>query len=108
MRNLMAKLVLSSALAALAGQNLAIAETTQSLDRNRLRTASAMRLAQSEVYVPQAKGRLSRSVLPLVGGAPSASGGNTGGAPPTMTCNWTNATSPDCYAATQQARPMAK
>jgi len=66
-------------------------------------------LTQSEVYVPQAKGYLRHSALPPAPGTSKASGAN-GGVPQgePITCNWTNATSPDCYAATQQSKPMAK
>jgi hypothetical protein len=103
-----------SAIPALAGVGMALgasatgAAMTLPLDAARAMPAYFV-LAQSEVYVPQASGYLRHSVLPPVGGPSKASGANGGlpqGEP--ITCNWTNSTSPDCYAATQQGKPMPK
>jgi len=93
---------------ALAGGEAALAATSQAMDRARPTRLDLERLAQSEVYVPQAKGRVSRDLPPVSSDAPSNSSGAANGVPTTVTCSWTNATSPDCYAATQQARPVAK
>jgi hypothetical protein len=70
-------------------------------------------LAQSEVYIPQAKGRLSHSALPPLRRAPVASHGSRSigmypGGIPRYTCTWVNATSPHCHAATQQGRAVPR
>jgi hypothetical protein len=71
-------------------------------------------LAQSETHINQIDHKAPRHGPPPEGallGAQAGKGGSGAGAAPaarTITCNATNAASPDCYAATQQARPLAK
>jgi|SRR5271170_4994123 len=97
---------------AFGGPEKARAAITRTIDTGPAR-ATYIVLAQSDVYVTQAKGRLSRSALPPQRRAPVASHGvhsvgmYPGGAP-RYTCTWVNATSPHCYAATQQGRPLSK
>ena len=103
-------------LAAVAGAS-GVPETARALIAQTFDTGPARAtyivLAQSDVYVTQAKGRLSGSALPPLGRAPVASHGvhSVGmypGGTPRYTCTWVNATSPHCYAATQQGRPLSK
>jgi hypothetical protein len=84
------------------------AATTPSPNVSRSLTPGYLILAQSEVFVPQASGFLRHSVLPPVHRtrASGANGGLPTGQP--ITCNSSNATSPDCYTATQQGKPMPK
>jgi len=89
---------------------IAVATTTQSLfsemSANRL---FPLLLAQSEVHIDQATGRISNGKLPEVGTSKKSGGaGSADSNSRPITCNASNATSPDCYAATQQARPLAK
>jgi hypothetical protein len=70
-------------------------------------------LAQSDVFVTQASGRLPPTASPPLRRAPIATrhGQSIGmypGGTPRYTCTWVNATSPHCYAATQQGRPLSK
>jgi hypothetical protein len=71
-------------------------------------------LAQSETHINQIDHKAPRHGPPPEGallGAQAGKGGSGAAAAPaarTITCNATNAASPDCYAATQQARPLAK
>jgi hypothetical protein len=71
-------------------------------------------LAQSETHINQVDQKAPRHGPPPEGallGAQAAKGGSGATAAPavrTLTCNAANAASPDCYAATQQARPLAK
>jgi hypothetical protein len=71
-------------------------------------------LAQSETHINQVDQKAPRHGPPPEGallGAQSGKSGSGAAAAPaarTITCNAANAATPDCYAATQQARPLAK
>ena len=71
-------------------------------------------LAQSETHINQVDQKAPRHGPPPEGallGAQAGKGGSGAAAAPaarTITCNAANAATPDCYAATQQARPLAK
>jgi hypothetical protein len=71
-------------------------------------------LAQSETHINQADPKAPRRGPPPEGallGAQAGKGGTGAAAAPaarTTTCTAANAATPDCYAATQQARPLAK
>jgi hypothetical protein len=71
-------------------------------------------LAQSETHINQIHAPALRRHAPpegaLLGAQTGKGGGATGAAPAalTTTCTAANAATPDCYAATQQARPLAK
>lgn len=70
----------------------------------------------SETRINQARGRLppnSKQIelnKPAKGAPEAAKTNGAAGAPPTapLTCNQQNASSPACYSATQQARPIAR
>jgi hypothetical protein len=66
-----------------------------------------------EVAVPQATGRVraephAKSALPELGTAPAGGAAAAPSGPAPTTCNAENATSPACYSATQQARPVTR
>jgi hypothetical protein len=91
----------------LTGLVVGAAATMQSFDAARPQARADLVLAQSEAYVPQASGFLTRSALPPLRRASRASnGGFPHGAP--INCTSANAMSPHCYTATQQGRPVPR
>jgi len=104
--------IVGLAAGALSGREAAGAAILQAFESGSA-GASYIALAQSDVYVTQASGRLSQSAMPPLRRTPAASHGAHSigmypGGQPRYTCTWVNATSPHCYAATQQGRPPSK
>jgi nitrate/nitrite-specific signal transduction histidine kinase len=77
-------------------------------------SAGQLRSATSEVFVDQARGRVSvrDKSGALVGVKPTPESAATGNSIPSQTapatCDQQNASSPACYTATQQARPATR
>jgi len=77
--------------------------------------ADARRKSSSEVHVEQARGSIPPGAKTIDSGSKSVKGApeggsanaNTGSSAP-VTCNQQNASSPACYSATQQARPVTR
>ena len=89
----------------LTGLVVGASATMQSLEAARPQARADLVLAQSETYVPQASGFLTHSALPPARRSLRASGAGQG-AP--INCTSANATSPHCYTATQQGRPVPR
>ena len=64
-------------------------------------------LALSDVRIDQAKGRVRAGKLPEMGNQKKSGNANADANRP-ITCDASNATTPGCYTATQQTRPIAK
>jgi len=82
-------------------------------DSTRPRAASSITIATSEVYIRQARGRVTPGAIIQAKPTPETTSTTTTVAPaaaPTApeTCNAQNASSQACYTATQQVRPAGR